>query len=189
MPSLFTHAFTGAALSTLAPREVRGVELGAILAGIAALPDLDVIGLHFGIPYGNAFGHRGFSHSLTFALLAAIAVWLWMARGRTLGSRAGAGLFAVAFVAGASHGFLDAFTDAGLGVGFFVPFSDRRYFFPWRPIRTSPLSIAGFFTHNGVVILRNELGWVWLPVGLGVALVVAARYAVAAGANRRPPAA
>lgn len=35
----------------------------------AVLPDADVIGFRFGISYADAFGHRGFSHSLAFALL------------------------------------------------------------------------------------------------------------------------
>ncbi len=27
--------------------------------------------------------------------------------------------------------------DKGLGVGFFIPFDNRRYFMPWRPIYAS----------------------------------------------------
>jgi membrane-bound metal-dependent hydrolase YbcI (DUF457 family) len=33
------------------------------------LPDVDVIGLIVGIPYEHVMGHRGFSHSLLFAVM------------------------------------------------------------------------------------------------------------------------
>jgi len=179
MPSAFTHAFVGAAVSTLAPREFRGVRLGAALAVAAALPDLDVVGFRFGIPYSDPLGHRGFSHSLTFAFVLAGTVWWWMIRGGARRWSSSAGLFVVVFVACASHGFLDAFTDAGLGVGFFIPFGNGRYFWPWRPIRTSPLSVGAFFSSDGMTILRNEVEWVWLPVGLligGAAVVRASKW-------------
>ncbi|HVR39947.1 MAG TPA: metal-dependent hydrolase, partial [Thermoanaerobaculia bacterium] len=46
----------------------------AIVAGVIAsiLPDADVAGFAFGIPYGSMFGHRGFTHSILFALLASL---------------------------------------------------------------------------------------------------------------------
>jgi inner membrane protein len=68
-----------------------------------------------------------------------------------------------------SHGVLDAMTDGGLGVGFFIPFSDERYFFPLRPIPVSPLSIESFFTSFGWSILKAELlfiGFISLFVGI-----------------------
>lgn len=76
----------------------------------------------------------------------------------------------LAFVATMSHGIMDAFTDAGLGIGFLIPFDDTRYFAPWRPLATSPLSVWGFLNGPAGPILANELKWVWLPVsgGLGV---------------------
>jgi inner membrane protein len=54
-------------------------------------------------------------------------------------------------------------TTGGLGVAFFSPFSNERYFLPWRPIRVSPLS-AGFFSARGLAVLASELKWVWLPL-------------------------
>ncbi len=179
MPSAFTHAFTGAALSVLAPRPFRGPRLAAVLAGAAVLPDVDVVGFRFGIPYDHPLGHRGFSHSLAFAALAAVVIALLVRDGQAMRSRAGAGLLAVAFMACASHGILDACTDAGLGVGFFIPFDDGRYFLPWRPVRTSPLSAAAFFNARGLAILANEMLWIWLPTSLLVAVVLYARHRVA----------
>ncbi|HEU4994167.1 MAG TPA: metal-dependent hydrolase [Gemmatimonadaceae bacterium] len=42
-------------------------------AACAALPDLDAIGFWMGIPYDHMLGHRGLTHSLTFAALIATA--------------------------------------------------------------------------------------------------------------------
>lgn len=44
-----------------------------VLSGmlLSVLPDLDVLTFRLGIPYGRMLGHRGFSHSLACACLAA----------------------------------------------------------------------------------------------------------------------
>ena len=181
MPSAITHALVGGAMATLAPRRFRGWKLGVALAVTAALPDLDVLAFRFGIPYSHPLGHRGLSHSLLFALLIASALWIWLSRGAPRLSRSSGLLFLVIFLACASHGFLDAFTDDGLGVGFFIPFTGARYFFPWRPIATSPLSIGKFFGSDGAAILRNEVLWVWIPTMTLLGLAVRVR-------RRRPPA-
>ena len=40
-----------------------------IIACIASmLPDLDVIGFKYGVPYSSEFGHRGFTHSIGFSV-------------------------------------------------------------------------------------------------------------------------
>ncbi len=67
------------------------------------------------------------------------------------------------FACAASHGMLDALTNGGLGVAFFSPFEPRRYFFPWRPIAVSPLSVSRFLAGRGLRILAGELKWVVLP--------------------------
>jgi inner membrane protein len=133
-----------------------------------------VIGFRFGIAYGDALGHRGFSHSLVFAAaLAALVVWVGFRRGVS-GMRTTT-LWAYLFLATASHGFLDAFTDGGLGVAFFAPMDNTRYFFPIRPIRVSPLTPRGFFSERGFAALRSESPWVWLPSALLAVLATAWR--------------
>ena len=82
-------------------------------------------------------------------------------------------LFLYLFVATASHGFLDALTDGGLGVAFFSPFDNHRYFFPWRPIRVSPIAASRFFTARGVAVLQSEMLWIWLPTMVFVLLMMA----------------
>jgi inner membrane protein len=145
--------------------------LAAALAAVSVLPDLDVIAFGLQIPYEHALGHRGFSHSLLFAVLLAPLGAAIFRRSAPLVGKPWLILLALFFAACASHGVLDASTDAGLGIGFFVPFSDERFFLPWRPILTSPLGIRAFFDGNGGAILFNEFVWVWVPMLLLVASV------------------
>jgi inner membrane protein len=145
------------------------------VAGIACsvIPDLDVIGFRFGVHYADFWGHRGFTHSLVFAALlagvAAVAIHRVYAETRQLR------LFLYFFVATASHGFLDALTDGGLGVAFFSPFDNHRYFLPWRPIHVSPIGLSRFFSPRGVAVLESEIIWIWLPTALFVLLMMAWR--------------
>ncbi len=85
-------------------------------------------------------------------------------------------LLSYLFLATASHGVLDAMTNGGLGVAFFSPFDNSRYFLPWRPIRVSPLSFGRFFSARGYLILQNELLWIWLPAGLFALVVLMLRH-------------
>jgi len=138
-------------------------------------PDVDVIGFRFGTAYGDFWGHRGFTHSLLFAALLAGAVTAVLAPSTASRMKRRA-LFSYLFVATASHGVLDAMTDGGLGVAFFSPFENRRYFLPWRPIRVSPISVTRFFSPRGLAVLQNELLWIWIPViVLGAAILMLRR--------------
>jgi inner membrane protein len=129
------------------------------------VPDVDVIGFRFGIHYGDFWGHRGFTHSLFFAALLASAALLIAFRQAVPGLSRLA-IWTYFFLATASHGLLDAMTDGGLGVAFFSPFDNTRYFLPWRPIRVSPIGLTRFFTHRGLAVIQSELLWIWLPATL-----------------------
>ncbi|OAI46244.1 hypothetical protein AYO44_11745 [Planctomycetaceae bacterium SCGC AG-212-F19] len=175
MPTIVTHAVVGLALGRLfTVRKMPRLAFWGMLAGLAMLPDIDVLGHRLGIPYGDVLGHRGLTHSLPFALvlsaLAAAACYracqvrfwdLW-------------GLF---FVATASHGILDACTHAGpytgiQGIAFFAPFDAERYWLPWRPMQASLFLGGGFFTNPWTLeTIRTEFVWVWLPTGLIVGVV------------------
>ncbi|MBM7061212.1 metal-dependent hydrolase [Pseudomonas sp. UL073] len=137
-----------------------------LLAGLlsACLPDADVLAFQLGIAYADAFGHRGFSHSLLFAAGCGLF--------GALGSRwLGCGPLKPGLWVGlacASHGLLDALTNGGLDVAFFWPWDAQRYFLPWRPIVVSPF-IGNFFGPRGVQVLLSEARWVWAPCA-GLAL-------------------
>ena len=162
MASALSHAV--AALGIGACFYERGIPKRVWLIGAACsvIPDLDVLGFRFGIRYGDFLGHRGFTHSLVFAALLASAVVATAFRHGVPGM----GRFSMwlyCFLATSSHGLLDAMTDGGLRVAFFAPFNNHRYFLPWRPIRVSPIAVGRFFTERGLVVLKSELIWIWLP--------------------------
>lgn len=171
MPSILTHPAVPLALGlglggALVPRRV-------LLAGVvlSVLPDLDVVAFALGIAYESVLGHRGFTHSPCFAASMAALVTGAM---RAPGSRPGR-VFAFLFVAGASHGVLDALTNGGLGIAFLWPFGAERYFLPWPVIEVSPIGVARFLSARGLQVLVSECLWVWLPSLLLLALLAAAR--------------
>ncbi|HDS0948497.1 TPA: metal-dependent hydrolase [Stenotrophomonas maltophilia] len=164
MPSIMTHAAIPLALWCAADRGRIPPRL--LVAGVVAamLPDADVLAFALHIPYADAFGHRGASHSLLFAcMLAALAAVLAFFAGRhpRLAPTVQAAVFV--FICAASHPLLDAMTSGGLGVALAWPWSEQRFFAPWRPIRVSPFA-AQFFSARGLATLLSELRWVWLPL-------------------------
>ena len=166
MASVLSHP---AAVFGFAPwfgSALRSRRLWLLAALCSVLPDVDVIGFWLGIPYGAPLGHRGLTHSIAFAAaLAGAATLLGWPRGA-----ARPAVFAFLFLCAASHGLFDAMTDGGLGVAFFAPFDNTRFFLPWRPIRVSPIGVGGFFGPRGLAILASELFWIWIPLlALGAA--------------------
>jgi inner membrane protein len=118
--------------------------------------------LAFDTPRGSFFSHRGFFHSPFFLALLAMVVASLVVRGRA------AILLAAAWVGAAiTHPLLDMLTDGGSGVMVLFPFSTERFFFPWRPIRVSPLSITLFFDRAGE-ILWSELPFCAAAIMLGL---------------------
>ena len=167
MPSVFSHAVSAFGIAALSYRP--GVPNRVWITGAvcAALPDIDVIGFSFGVRYGDVFGHRGFTHSFAFAaILAALMLMMFHA---TVPGMSRTVLWLYLFTVTASHGLLDAMTDGGLGVAFFSPFSNRRYFFAFTPIRVAPIGISRFFSSRGLEVLRSELVWVWVPTAVLIA--------------------
>src|SRR5262245_24964960 len=172
MPTIFSHPAVPLALGFGLGKEV--VSRRLLLAGVAAsiLPDLDVVAFSFGIPYEHEFGHRGFSHSFFFAAFVAL---IGACAHRSLESSFGIA-FGFLLLATVSHGVLDAFTNGGLGIALFWPYSGARYFARFQLMSTrykislflievAPMSISDFLS-SGAMVLLSELRWVWLPCGL-----------------------
>jgi inner membrane protein len=182
MASLPSHAIAALALGTAFVEPDTPKRFWIWGALLSMLPDADVIAFGFGIPYESPLGHRGFSHSLLAALLMAFLVLAGELRWRTWRGKAWRlGLYF--FLAAASHGVLDAMTSGGKGVGFFIPFSDERFFFPWRPIRVSPIGLGAFFSARGLAVLVSECKWVWLPSAAFGGLIMAFKGWLAARRN------
>ncbi len=131
---------------------------------LSLLPDVDVIGFSLGVEYGDPWGHRGATHSLTFAIAVALAFGL-------AAYRLNRPVIRTALVAGAvlvSHAVFDSMTDGGLGCALLWPFDLTRYFAPWRPIPVAPIGRA-FLSPLSSFIVLTEL------VLLGPLLVFALR--------------
>ena len=177
MPTIVSHAVAATALGQCYPARQRPARFWLWTAGCAIAPDLDVIGFAFGVPYGDLLGHRGLTHSLALAAVVGFVA----ARGCRGSSRPlGVGSWSLGvawlyfFLLTASHGLLDAMTDGGLGIALLAPLVNDRSFFPWRPIRVSPIGV-GFFSARGLAVLGSELRWIVLPSAI---IAVIARIAL-----------
>ena len=161
MPTVFSHAAVGF-IAARGAAEATAPNTRILIASMAlsALPDADA--LFFGaIPYSHPFGHRGFTHSLFFAVLIGLFAAVLFSKAGWAPAHSFLPLVFLFAVVTASHGFFDAMTDGGLGVAFFAPFTNDRYFLPWRPIPVAPLSLEGLMTSRGVRVLRVEAELFW----------------------------
>lgn len=157
MPTILSHP-AAALMRTWFPRLPARVVVAGVIGSV--LPDCDVIAFAFRVPYGSLFGHRGFTHSIFFAVIASLLLTAVMRPSRF------APAFAFIFFCTMSHAVLDAMTNGGMGIAFFSPFSNRRYFLPWTPIRVSPIG------RLNPRVLLSELRWVWLPLAFAASLPV-----------------
>jgi inner membrane protein len=183
MPSAFSHAIVATAFGKVVEPKQVPWWYWALGAAVSAVPDLDVIGFHFGVRYGDLMGHRGFSHSLFFAVLLAALVTLALI-GQTQMSCWR--LFLYLLLATASHGILDAMTNGGLGVAFFSPFTNARFFFPFHPIKVSPIGVGRFFSAKGLAVVRSEAMWLWLPSAAIFAVSTIVRRRLSTSLSTRP---
>jgi inner membrane protein len=176
--TIFSHALVAITATRLACREDRNNRIALWAVVLSLLPDLDVLTFPFGVQYGDFFGHRGFTHSLIFALMISVLVVAARFRDLPRWSARWWGLTGFFFLVTASHGVLDAMTDGGLGIAFFSPFENSRYFLPWTPLQVSPIG-RGFFSGEGLEVLSNEARWIGLPcaVLLVLAKLIATRNA------------
>ncbi|MEZ0231993.1 MAG: metal-dependent hydrolase [Methylophilaceae bacterium] len=159
MPTILTHAAVPLALGLgLGPKLVsRPLLVAGVVASV--LPDLDVLAFRLNIHYSDILGHRGFSHAILFALIIAFAAIALSRQLRT--SRITAFIFVA--ISALSHGFLDMFTNGGLGVALWWPWTNERFFAPWQVIEVSPLSLHRVFSERGIAVLQSEFLWVWMP--------------------------
>lgn len=123
-------------------------------AALGLLPDADVVGFLFGVAYGDAWGHRGASHSLVMAFVTALLLAVLAVRSLNDRRR----VFFYTWLVITSHGLLDMCTTGGKGVALLWPFDLTRYFFPWQFIPVAPIG-HHFFSARGFYVAVAELMW------------------------------
>jgi len=163
MATIISHASAAVAVGLVYPSETKSRAFWDYVVLCSILPDADVVGFVLGVQYGDFLGHRGFTHSLTFAALLGLAVaYFIFPEERTPTRRFWklAGFFA--FVT-ATHGLLDTITDGGMGVALFSPFNLNRYFAPWTPVFVSPIGLREFLDDHGAVVFISKSRHIWLP--------------------------
>lgn len=160
MASAFGHIVAAIGLNnlfTLKNPLSKKVWITAIICSV--LPDADVISFSLGIPYESMWGHRGISHSLVFALGISILFGILLEKERKKQILA----FFVFLIATLSHSLLDALTTGGLGVAFWAPFNNERYFLPWQFIKVSPIGLSNFISAKGINVLKSEFIAIGIP--------------------------
>lgn len=181
MPSTFAHAAAAVTIG-LALRPGRALPRRYWTLGViaAAVPDLDAIGRPFGPLELEALagGHRGFTHSLTFAVvLGALMAWQGFRGADWDGLRPRLWLYLA--LATASHGLIDMLASYGGGVALLAPFSWTRFAWPWQPLGASGgCQGAARCLWAGTV---NELLWIGLPLAAAVTVIAALRSRRSAG--------
>ncbi len=152
MASIFSHAFVAYGVnstSTEHPYWKRCVFFSIVLS---IFPDADVIGFLIGVPYESPWGHRGATHSIVFSMMMAALVTALFFRKYFQTKARIFTIFTILSLSAISHGVLDAMTNGGLGVGFFWPFENTRYFFPYHPVQVSPIGVSAFFSQYGLKV-------------------------------------
>lgn len=160
MPTIMSHAAVPLAGALILGRSRLSWPVIVTAVVFSMLPDADVIGFGFGIDYADSWGHRGATHSLTFAAAAALFATA------LLGPDRYAVVAIFLFASMASHGLLDMLTNGGLGAALFWPFDDMRHFAPLTPIAVSPIGISDFISERGIKVLYSEAIWIWIPFTL-----------------------
>ena len=140
---------------------------------LACWQDADYATLAFEVRPEEMLGHRGLTHGLFVA--AALALVVAFAAFRELrGTRAFWVVAAFLFVAGASHGVLDALTGGDVGVALLAPLSNARFASPFKLLASCPGGVDEMLGYWGVMTIANELLYVVVPLKL---LVDALRFA------------
>lgn len=166
MASAFGHAFAAIAMGSTFKKYLLDWKFWVLGIICSIIPDADVVSFSLGIPYESFWGHRGFTHSFVFAFLLAMLLTFLFYKKADLKTQIWLTFYF--FLCTASHSILDALTSGGLGVAFFSPFNDTRYFLPWRPIKVSPIGIENFMSEWGLRVIKSELIWIGIP---GFALI------------------
>jgi inner membrane protein len=111
----------------------------ALFGALGVAPDLDVVPALLHHPWLVPLGHRGATHSLTFALALGLLVALFApgaSRWRTA---------LAAFLTVASHGLVDPLNTSSIGTAYFWPLSSERFSWGVHFIPETPVGWGAFY--------------------------------------------
>jgi len=164
VPTPVSHAAVGFAVAAWAPGAPTR-RLCLVAAACAALPDIDAIGWPLHVADTSLFAHRAITHSVSFALVAAVAATTACFRGPQW-ERARPRIAFVLGLAHVTHACLDALSTYSLGVEFFAPFSQERFRFLWTPLGDPRTGVRGQLIQEGIVVLLPAilLGWLGIKI-------------------------
>lgn len=179
-------SLTQATLGAVIGEAVLGREVGnkgAILgAAIATIPDLDVLLTPFFTELEKISIHRGYSHSILFALLGAFVIAYVMSQVQWLGNIHKWKLWFLSFLALFTHILLDAFTNYGTQL--FLPFNEHRVSFDSiniiDPFYTIPL-LGGLL----ISLFRFQPTARYRPIPNLIGLVISSTYLIFTLANKQ----
>lgn len=145
MPTAFTHAAAGITAAYVLSERRDSAMLWIYVILLSVMADFDVIAFSFGIPYAHTFGHRGFFHSLVFALIISVFFSVVYPAGKGRLRPGYLRLLPGFMIAASLHPLLDMLTSGGLGIGLFIPFDDARLFSITGLLRFHQLVYVTFF--------------------------------------------
>ena len=148
MPTPISHATVGFAIGAWTAPRPPATRVCLATAALAALPDVDVLWWSPDRPETSLLAHRAITHSIVFALAAALVMTLLFHHGRLIVP------FALAAL---SHSCLDAFSRYSLGIQFLAPFSTQRFRFPWTPLGDPTGSLARQLMQEALVVFLPAL--------------------------------
>jgi inner membrane protein len=164
-----SQAALGAAVGEVVLGNKIGRKASILGAIVGTLPDLDVLLLPFYSSLARISIHRGLSHSIFFAILAAALLAFAFRRFKWTKTITYLRLFIFAYLVWLTHVLLDAFTTYGTQL--YLPFSNKRV--SWDsvnlvdPLYTVPLLLA--LALCAFAFKSNPIKkWQSVYVGLGV---------------------
>lgn len=164
MPTIFTHSIVGLLSAKIVSSKKVPLKFWILSALCSIIPDFDVIAFKLGIPYHSFWGHRGFFHSITFALIIALIVTFVFFKNTKPLFRKWHFTTLYFWIITASHGIFDGMTKSSHGVAFFSPFYNERFNLPFTPMVISPIDIDGLLSEWGLNVVISELKWIILPL-------------------------
>lgn len=140
----------------------------ALLWGALAqnLPDIDTVAALWLPPYQNVIVHRGFTHSVLFALVVALLLAVGASRWQQDKKISWGSFFIFFLLQFLVHDLLDTFN--AYGTGLLEPFSHERFAFHLLYVADPLLTIWPAASVLGLVLLKNQSAyrWRWVLAGL-----------------------